>query len=1638
MGKYEMKIMSKTTCFKCLAVVALALAVGLSQVPEVPGVAAATPAINYGIFRGAPYDLDNINAVAAYKAEAATIAAGGYVSDTDYLTLEATLISFDGGATYVTDRGGCIYIQTVITGLEVGDIVEVDNNSFYNDGSGYDSYWDQDPYWVQIGDYSHSTGDTINNWLIYIENNGGGEYTLVVGSGMYNLAENADDLSDIIGQSYQLTRAIKIYRGETLINPLTSSRGYTYSANETPGGWTPVVADSLTTPDLTYVGVESSYVDDNWAGSDNGDIVGAGYIFGQDAFDTIQGGINGTVSGGTVHVAVGTYAENVTVASEGLTITGEDRDATIIDGGGSGIVVMITANNVTFSGFTVTGSGNNPSSHAGIILSSVTGCMIENNIVSSNASAGIGLQLSDDNTVQNNLMNANYVAGIALMGSSNNTVTNNTSSNTVIYPTTDYGYGIVLDGVGGTFSTGNEISDNIITLNGQDGVYLGERCDSNTLSDNEITLNGNEGIYFWKSGTNTVTGNTVSDNGVNGLHLMGSQNNVITGNVISGSVNGFLIRSGNINYGAGWVVLVSSGNEIHNNIITGNTSYGIACEDNAGYTDDDDLVIDATENWWGLPNGPGYTVSNNVDYTPWLDAPDGVARNYNIHNETQDTTYETITQAVAAADDGDTLVVYDGIYSYVSEGSPAPSGLIKITKPITIKAAEGVRPIIDGSGFDGVFKIHPSALQPGGVVVIKGFEIKGDSTTDIAITMQGCFDITPAQVIIRDNWFHGMTGGIDFWGANSYLPSGWTSAVTGIEITINKFYELGEQGVTQGFGIMLEDLANWTTAGDTYAALVEGNEFFDIYDGVGDNYGVGIVIPRANDANEAANINITGNSFTGLSIGVAVLDGDVTDTAINNNIFESVTVYGVLVEGAGISNGPVDATDNWWGSASGPTHSSNTYNVDTQGDAVSDNVNYAPWLGAATEGEPFCPVYIGETGYASVQDAINDVAEGETIVLSAGTYVGNLTIETDVILSAPDGAKLEGTSDSPVITIGDHSVTIIGLEIDPGTDGIYIPTISDGAVVTIEDANIYNNGGYGINVGTMDGTLNIVNCFIHDNDDDGIHIDSVSGTLNIRGNNIGEFDDGTVNYGANGGRGISIVGSDGATITIGGSDVGETNTIIGHAGGIHIDNIIDSTVSIRGNIINNNAQSYKTAIAVEQVDATSSLSVTYNDILNNGDYGIELGGAMYGDVSINYNYISGHTEYGLYYDYNDGIDFIDATCNWWGQITGPYHSDTNVTGQGNAVSDHVNYSSFAGPVVNGVSPGSGSTAGGTNIIISGQCFLEGATATIGGGSVTSSTVFSTNSMSATTPAGIAGARAVIVTSRYGQTAYVDAAVAGTFTYVAPTVQNYYTLSVSSTTGGAVTIPGEGTFTYQDGAVVNLTAVPASGYHFTGWTGDVASTGAATTTVTMNGSKSVTANFIETPQIYTLTVTSGTGGLVMTPGEGQFEYSAGTAVTLTAAMAAGYEFAGWTGDVIDAQSVTTTVIMDSDKSITANFITAVVNRTLTVSSGTGGAVTIPGEGSFAYQDGAVVNLTAVPASGYQFTSWSGDVANTGVATTTITMSGNKSVTAAFTAVTTTTQPPPDDGEGIDPLTIVIIVAAGLLVIVGGFLLFRRRV
>jgi hypothetical protein len=157
-----------------------------------------------------------------------------------------------------------------------------------------------------------------------------------------------------------------------------------------------------------------------------------------------------------------------------------------------------------------------------------------------------------------------------------------------------------------------------------------------------------------------------------------------------------------------------------------------------------------------------------------------------------------------------------------------------------------------------------------------------------------------------------------------------------------------------------------------------------------------------------------------------------------------------------------------------------------------------------------------------------------------------------------------------------------------------------------------------------------------------------------------------------------------------------------------------------------------------------------------------------------------------------------------------------------------------------------------------------------------------------------------------------------------------------------------------------------------------------------------------PTQYNLTISSTSGGSVITPGEGTFTYNEGTVVNLVAAEAEqGYRFVSWTGDVsiiADVNDATTTITMNGDYEITANFeAIATVKYSLATSSTTGGSVAMPGDGTFAYNEGVVVNLVAKSDEGYRFVDWTGNVgniANVNSASTTITMNGDYSIIANF--------------------------------------------
>lgn len=222
------------------------------------------------------------------------------------------------------------------------------------------------------------------------------------------------------------------------------------------------------------------------------------------------------------------------------------------------------------------------------------------------------------------------------------------------------------------------------------------------------------------------------------------------------------------------------------------------------------------------------------------------------------------------------------------------------------------------------------------------------------------------------------------------------------------------------------------------------------------------------------------------------------------------------------------------------------------------------------------------------------------------------------------------------------------------------------------------------------------------------------------------------------------------------------------------------------------------------------------------------------------------------------------------------------------------------------------------------------------------------------------------------------------------------LNVQASGMGSVT-PSIGSHSYDYGSSVTVTAIASPGWEFTGWKGDVADTQATTTTITLTDNETLTANFTQTTvSQYTLTINTPDSSMgSITPSTGQYTYATGTVVTLVATPQPGYQFSGWTGDVASANSASTTIIMNSNKSITANFAAA-EQYVLTIQVAGSGTVT-PGIGSQSYAGGTSVPVNAVADPGWQFTGWTGDVDNVSATNNVITMNSNETLIANFAQI-----------------------------------------
>ena len=196
--------------------------------------------------------------------------------------------------------------------------------------------------------------------------------------------------------------------------------------------------------------------------------------------------------------------------------------------------------------------------------------------------------------------------------------------------------------------------------------------------------------------------------------------------------------------------------------------------------------------------------------------------------------------------------------------------------------------------------------------------------------------------------------------------------------------------------------------------------------------------------------------------------------------------------------------------------------------------------------------------------------------------------------------------------------------------------------------------------------------------------------------------------------------------------------------------------------------------------------------------------------------------------------------------------------------------------------------------------------------------------------------------------------------------------------------------FSNGTSVRLKAVPASGYDFNNWSRDLSGT-KNPTTIVIGCNKKITANFSQIMHNLTMRI-SGNG--TTAPTLGDYDYVEGTVVNITANPDGGWRFERWIGEVSNPNAASTTLTMDSDKTITASFSN--IMHTLTIRTNGSGS-TSPTAGTHSHSEGTVVNIEAIPDSGWQFDSWSGGVADPSLATITLIMDSDKLVTATYSQV-----------------------------------------
>ncbi len=152
-------------------------------------------------------------------------------------------------------------------------------------------------------------------------------------------------------------------------------------------------------------------------------------------YTKIQNAIDDASDGDTVFVYNGIYYENVNIKRYGISLIGEDKESTIIDGGGISSVIQIDMDNcyVNISGFTIKNAGGKYGNYSGVEIFSSNN-NISGNIIRNNPQTGIWIDnyyIANSNDINNNIIIDNEF-GIFLDYTDLNSIYDNYIANNII------------------------------------------------------------------------------------------------------------------------------------------------------------------------------------------------------------------------------------------------------------------------------------------------------------------------------------------------------------------------------------------------------------------------------------------------------------------------------------------------------------------------------------------------------------------------------------------------------------------------------------------------------------------------------------------------------------------------------------------------------------------------------------------------------------------------------------------------------------------------------------------------------------------------------------------------------------------------------------------------------------------------------------------------------------------------------------------------------------------------------------------------------------------------------------------------------------------------------------------------------